>query len=57
MKVIPPTDKIILKNDKREDKPIKAKSIYQPRLNLGHYKSPDGNLTTQIVKLKRRHQI
>ena len=53
-KVIPPTDKAILTNDIGEDVPIKAKSIYQPKLNSGYYKSPDGNQTTQTIKLKQK---
>ena len=57
MKVIPPNDKIILKDDKGDEVPIESKSIYQPRLNLGHYKSPAGTHTTQTVKLNKRHQI
>ena len=54
MKVIPPNDKVILKDDKGDKVSIKAKLIYQPRLNLGHYKSPAGTCTIQTVKLKHK---
>ena len=51
MRVISPADKIILKKDEGVDVPIKAKSIFVPRKNLGHYKSPAGNRSTQATKL------
>ena len=36
------------------DVTIKAKSIFQPRKNLGHYKAPAGRVTTQFEKLKQK---
>ena len=54
IKVIPPNNKVILKDDEGDEVPIKAKLIYQSRLNLDHYKSPAGTCTTQIVKLKQK---
>ena len=33
---------------------IKAKSIYQPRKNLGHYKAPASEAKTQFKVLKRK---
>ena len=54
MKVIPPNDKVILKDDKGDEVSIRAKSIYKPRLNLGHYKAPAGTRTIQTEKLKQK---
>ena len=54
MKVIPPNDKVIFKDDKGDEVLIRAKSIYKPRLNLGHYKSPAGTHTIQTEKLKQK---
>ena len=54
MRLIPPNDKVILKDDKGDEVPIKAKSIYKTRLNLGHYKSPAGTRTIQTEKLKQK---
>ena len=54
MKIAPLSDKVILTNDKNDDVPINAKSIFTPRLNLGHYKSPAGNRNTQATKLKEK---
>ena len=33
---------------------IKAKSIYQPRKNLGHYKAPAGDANVQYQQLKQK---
>ena len=54
IKIAPLSDKVILTNDKGDDVSINAKSIFTPRLNLGHYKSPVGNRNTQATKLKEK---
>lgn len=57
MKISFPNDKVIIKNDRGDGVPIKAESIFSPRLNLDHYKSPAGNRNNQATKLKEKAKI
>ena len=54
MKAVNQNDKVIFKNDRCNEVLIKAKSIYNQILNLGHYTCPAGNCTTQTIKLKEK---
>ena len=49
-----PNTDIELKNDKDEIVKVSAKNIYQARKNLGHYKAPAGEYTTQIEAIKKK---
>ena len=51
MQLPPPDNNIQLQDDKGSPVPIKAKSIYVPRKNLGHYKAPNGDQSIQTNKL------
>ena len=48
MRVNPPNDSVILKNQQGEEIEIKEKKIYIPRKNLGHYKALSGIFNTEF---------
>ena len=50
MRISAPRESSTLKDDNGIDVQIKAKSIFQPRKNLDHYKAPSGNRSIQAKK-------
>lgn len=54
MRPTPPNDEIILTDDNNNHESIKAKSVFTPRKNLGHFKAPGGDCSTQTSQLKKK---
>jgi len=49
-----PGETTMLKNEHREEIPIKAKNNIRTRKNLGHYKSPKGTCVTNSGYVKKK---
>ena len=54
MRITAPKESVTLKDDNRINVQIKAKSIFQPRKNLGHYKATSGNRSIQAEKIEEK---
>ena len=52
MKITKDNESIILQDDSGTNVTIGAKSIFQPRKNLGHYKAPGGDRSIQVSKIE-----
>jgi hypothetical protein len=48
-----PGESILLQNDLGEEVQIKSKNIFQPRKNLGHFKSPKGGTIVQAATVEK----